>query len=181
MSENKFTKYLFYAIGEIVLVVIGILIALQVNNWNENRKMINKKNEILESLQEELNQNIGVMKFILEKNRIYLNTIDDFLNYSALGETHKSLDEIKKTLEYYPTKLTSPILDNFLESYSKITLSNSDLLNSLFNLKIQYQWIEKFECNSTPEFGVFGFIYHTHPASAELLQNFVMGNRVANH
>ena len=38
LSENKFSKYLLYAIGEILLVVIGILIALQVNNWNEERK-----------------------------------------------------------------------------------------------------------------------------------------------
>ncbi|MFX0556562.1 DUF6090 family protein [Maribacter sp. CXY002] len=38
LSENKFSKYLAYAIGEIVLVVIGILIALQINNWNEERK-----------------------------------------------------------------------------------------------------------------------------------------------
>lgn len=37
LSENKFSKYLIYAIGEIILVVIGILIALQINNWNENR------------------------------------------------------------------------------------------------------------------------------------------------
>ncbi len=36
-SENRFTKYLFYAIGEIILVVIGILIALQINNWNNQR------------------------------------------------------------------------------------------------------------------------------------------------
>jgi hypothetical protein len=38
LSENKFNNYLIYAIGEIILVVIGILIALQINNWNENRK-----------------------------------------------------------------------------------------------------------------------------------------------
>ena len=38
LSENKFSKYLMYAIGEIVLVVIGILIALQINNANELRK-----------------------------------------------------------------------------------------------------------------------------------------------
>jgi len=39
LTESKFSKYLIYAIGEIILVVVGILIALQVNNWNENRKL----------------------------------------------------------------------------------------------------------------------------------------------
>ncbi|MBT8276824.1 MAG: hypothetical protein KJO39_11810 [Bacteroidia bacterium] len=38
LSENKFSKYFLYAIGEIILVVIGILIALQINNWNEDRQ-----------------------------------------------------------------------------------------------------------------------------------------------
>ena len=46
MSENKTGKYLKYAIGEIVLVVIGILIALQINNWNENRKASKPDNHI---------------------------------------------------------------------------------------------------------------------------------------
>lgn len=38
LNEGKTSRYLKYAIGEIVLVVIGILIALQINNWNEDRK-----------------------------------------------------------------------------------------------------------------------------------------------
>ena len=38
MEQNKTGKYLKYAIGEIVLVMVGILLALQVNNWNEDRK-----------------------------------------------------------------------------------------------------------------------------------------------
>ena len=38
LTENKFSKYLLYAFGEILLVVIGILIALQINNWNEEVK-----------------------------------------------------------------------------------------------------------------------------------------------
>jgi len=38
LTENKFSKYLIYAIGEIILVVLGILIALSINNWNDNRK-----------------------------------------------------------------------------------------------------------------------------------------------
>ena len=44
-SENKVASYLRYAIGEIILVVIGILIALQVNNWNEQRKSNEKFND----------------------------------------------------------------------------------------------------------------------------------------
>ncbi len=47
LSEGKTGKYLKYAIGEIVLVVIGILIALQINNWNETRKDIKKSRAIL--------------------------------------------------------------------------------------------------------------------------------------
>jgi len=47
LSEGKNRKYFKYAIGEIVLVVIGILIALQINNWNENRKNPEKENKYL--------------------------------------------------------------------------------------------------------------------------------------
>ncbi len=56
LSENKFSKYLIYATGEIVLVVIGILIAVQINTWNQNR--ISKKVEkvILNRLILDLNQ-----------------------------------------------------------------------------------------------------------------------------
>lgn len=39
LTENKFSKYLIYAIGEIILVVIGILIALQLNNWNTDKAL----------------------------------------------------------------------------------------------------------------------------------------------
>ena len=54
LTENRFNKYLVYAIGEIVLVVIGILIALQINIWNESRK--NKENieRILKEIQQDL-------------------------------------------------------------------------------------------------------------------------------
>lgn len=59
MSENKTGKYLKYAIGEIILVVIGILIALQINNWNENRKERNQELHYLENLKTDLNLNIA--------------------------------------------------------------------------------------------------------------------------
>jgi len=46
-AENKVMAYLRYAIGEILLVVIGILIALQINNWNEHRKLRNEETNLL--------------------------------------------------------------------------------------------------------------------------------------
>jgi len=54
-DDNKPLKYLRYAIGEIILVVIGILIAVQINNWNENRKDSIEEKAILENLLENLN------------------------------------------------------------------------------------------------------------------------------
>ena len=54
LSQNKLSKYLFYAIGEILLVVIGILIALQINNWNQNRLTQKKSSEFHMRLAEEL-------------------------------------------------------------------------------------------------------------------------------
>ena len=53
-GENKFGKYLRYAFGEILLVVIGILIALQVNNWNGKRKQEQNFNTILEQIYDAL-------------------------------------------------------------------------------------------------------------------------------
>tara|TARA_R110002096_G_scaffold189424_1_gene370038 strand:+ start:7 stop:192 length:186 start_codon:yes stop_codon:yes gene_type:complete len=47
LTENKFSKYLIYAIGEIILVVIGILIALQMDNWNTIKPLKNDNNLFL--------------------------------------------------------------------------------------------------------------------------------------
>ena len=54
LTENKFSKYLIYAIGEIILVVIGILIALQINNWNEDRKNDVREINFLENLKDDI-------------------------------------------------------------------------------------------------------------------------------
>jgi hypothetical protein len=54
LTENKFSKYLIYAIGEIVLVVIGILIALSINNWTEEKKSIKRTNLKLTQVHKEL-------------------------------------------------------------------------------------------------------------------------------
>jgi len=54
LKEGKTANYLKYAIGEIVLVVIGILLALQINNWNENRKLQKEELKLLHDIKANL-------------------------------------------------------------------------------------------------------------------------------
>ena len=63
IHSGKFTRYVVYSIGEILLVVIGILIALQVNNWNENRKKRLLELELLEELREGLKSDISDLQY----------------------------------------------------------------------------------------------------------------------
>ena len=62
IEEGHLRKYLVYAIGEILLVVLGILIALQVNNWNEARKESDLERQYLEELAENLSADINELK-----------------------------------------------------------------------------------------------------------------------
>ncbi len=54
LSDNKYRKYLVYALGEIALVMIGILLALQVNNWNQERQLKKQELELLQDLKKSL-------------------------------------------------------------------------------------------------------------------------------
>ena len=69
LMENKTGKYFKYAIGEIVLVVIGILIALQINNWNEQRKIRNAETDILQNLEYELKSNLEALVNINKQHK----------------------------------------------------------------------------------------------------------------
>ena len=71
MEKNKTGKYFKYAIGEIVLVVIGILIALSINNWNENRKNDNVEQETLLSLKSDLESALVQLDDKLDQNSYY--------------------------------------------------------------------------------------------------------------
>lgn len=79
--ENKTGKYLKYAIGEIVLVVIGILIALQINNWNEKRKDNLKEVTNLISLKSELEFSLRELKSDYNANSSYHNSTLNVQNY----------------------------------------------------------------------------------------------------
>lgn len=95
LQENRFNKYLLYAIGEIVLVVIGILIALQINTWNQQRieNIFERKilNEILSDTDEDINQMKIALKAINESNLAYKHIINAFekdLSYRDSMDVH---------------------------------------------------------------------------------------------
>ena len=88
LMENKTSKYFKYAIGEIVLVVIGILIALQINNWNEERKDRNREQVILKNLQADFKTNINNVK------EAYTNFLEAYAASANLLEIIKADDAI---------------------------------------------------------------------------------------
>jgi Family of unknown function (DUF6090) len=81
LTENKFSKYMLYAIGEIVLVVIGILIALQINNWNEQRKLQAKEIELLQNFKNTLNRDITSLTYYIEEFGTIHSSINVLMKY----------------------------------------------------------------------------------------------------
>jgi len=95
LSEGKTGKYLKYAVGEIVLVVIGILLALQVNNWNEQRKErlleVELRNGIAKNLQSNvvlLENKIKFMNFVNSSADIILNLKGEMKVYNDTLDKH---------------------------------------------------------------------------------------------
>ncbi|TYA57506.1 DUF6090 family protein [Formosa maritima] len=84
MNQNKTTKYFKYAIGEIILVVIGILMALQINNWNINRQNRNNEQEILKDLKVEFQENF------YDAERIFVGNEDIYKAMSKIQEITQS-------------------------------------------------------------------------------------------
>ncbi len=79
LTDNKFSKYLLYAIGEIVLVVIGILIALYINNWNESNSKNKVANNYINNIQLELNSDLRNFEQYKSLNENQINQINDLL------------------------------------------------------------------------------------------------------
>ena len=95
METGKTTKYFKYAIGEIILVVIGILIALQINNWNTAQKDIAKEQQILLSLREEFKQNIKELQFDHQVNLSSINAVTTLLNLDKTADFEtKTIDSL---------------------------------------------------------------------------------------
>jgi len=115
-EENKVAKYLRYAIGEILLVVIGILIALQVNNWNELRKKEGQRKELVQSLISEFKATrlrIEITNKEIEKG---IERTSRFLTLSYTNNAEVSIDSLQY---YFSGAFTMPPFEPILTSYNQ--------------------------------------------------------------
>ncbi|MGX1927930.1 DUF6090 family protein [Flagellimonas sp. 2504JD4-2] len=138
LDQNKMGKYLKYAIGEIVLVVIGILIALQINNWNEEKKLKNEEVRFLRNFKTSLKSDIKEnewrsRQYLLAKEAIpvLLNHLEDDLPY-------------QDSLKFYFGRITqtwTPRINNevfeTLKSNDLNLIANDSLRNKLVSY---YSW-----------------------------------------
>ena len=111
--ENKTGKYFKYAIGEIVLVVIGILIALSINNWNEKRKDNKISQEYLKGITNDIKKDLEQIDIILNLQ------IRDISLISSIGNIFtEEFHEIKKHSSFFKTPDTLNVKTLFYRSVS---------------------------------------------------------------
>ena len=132
LVENSFSKYLLYAGGEIVLVVIGILLALSINNWNERRKQIEQEQIILKQLKTDYQANLLQLDNKIEMRRKLiaesLNVFD--ITSKDIIISQDSLSKIFATFFMDPT--FDPIESDMMNS-GNIKLIRNDTLNQLLS------------------------------------------------
>ncbi|WP_146198502.1 DUF6090 family protein [Rhodohalobacter mucosus] len=131
MEQNKVRTYIFYAIGEILLVVIGILIALQVNNWNEERKLANEEQIILNALYEEISSNQQIFKGAITRAENVQKSIYSILSYTGPGTpelTKERSDSLIQTLDAVITAEVNQGILNDLMVTGRIHLIQNDSL-----------------------------------------------------
>jgi hypothetical protein len=148
LTENKFSKYLVYAIGEIILVVVGILIALSINNWNDKQKHISQERILLKNVLENIKTDsisidsvISTTDRILEihKNLIQLSkheiSENEVGNIDLIRASQPNQVIIKKNNPNLPNQLLDQelkkvILDHYLkiEWFEKMRTDNNEII-----------------------------------------------------
>lgn len=144
LSNNKTKTYFGYAIGEIILVVVGILIALSISNWNEQNKVIKAEKELLKSLEAELKGNIEVLTLARVANVRYQTHTVRLMDSINKGKSHFNQNFVE-VFDYTPTKLDAPVLNEILNEDRKLKTSKGTLIEDLRDLKISYESVFKAE------------------------------------
>ena len=151
LDENKTGRYFKYAIGEIVLVMIGILLALQVNTWNQNRQLQKEEVQIMKSLHKEFSKNL--VKFD-NAYKFHNNRKQGIETIMSIEARELSTDSLRLLLRSVNNNYTfNPFQGNYnsIISSGKIELISNDLLkeriSSLQDLIIDYQEEENMAFN----------------------------------
>ena len=147
LTENKFSKYLLYAIGEIALVVIGILIALQINSWNENKRLLKKEIKILKAFELQFHKDLIQFDESLTLYKETENSIDIILNHLENDLIyHDSLSEhfFTSTRIYIDADMANNVFES-LKSDGVGLISNEDIRSKIVLLyEDEDLWIKNF-------------------------------------
>ena len=123
IMENKTSKYFKYAIGEIILVVIGILIALQINNWNESKKTKEKERQVLTEIQSDLNYSLIDFDEIIKITNNASNSIERLIEIFETNQKHHD------SLSYYINGTNSyDEVDFKMSGYQSLISIGTDLV-----------------------------------------------------
>ena len=125
LTESKFSKYLIYAIGEIVLVVIGILIALQINNWNENNKARQREKVLLIELKSNLETNITNLNSDIKEQIRDVDVINYLIDH--LDHKRPFNDSLPS---YFAQAETAPDIIFTSSAFETLKSSGLDLISS---------------------------------------------------
>ena len=134
VDDNKPFKYLRYAIGEIVLVVIGILIALQINNWNEERKENKQERFILQKLQIDINSdiiNIDNQIRVNKSNLLDFKKAAGILLNHEVGDISKFKDKISNVLNISGFNQKQTTFNNLISTGKIELIKNQALSDSI--------------------------------------------------
>ncbi|MFY9242775.1 MAG: DUF6090 family protein [Polaribacter sp.] len=164
--ENKSTKYFKYAIGEIVLVVIGILIALQINNWNEDRNFRKQEVKYLKKLQSDITLEFQNNDSLIHLRASSAKAAAHLLDFKPL-ETAKDVITLETTINQVFTRNvfipTNNTYKELLSSGNLNLISNDSIKDYLMELDKMYVAIHNHE-------------YHMYREYEEYLYNITVFN-----
>ena len=132
LRENRFTRYLIYAIGEIILVVIGILIALQVNNWNEQRKVEKAEVKYIMALRGDLKRDLYAQDSIINFLQKKIQNLEVLAN--ELRNERQDIN-YKNAFASYTSSLGFP--DFIANDHTLETLKSSGNIEAISNERIR--------------------------------------------
>jgi predicted RND superfamily exporter protein len=155
LLENKFGKYLLYAVGEIILVVIGILIALQINNNNEERKIKIKELSYLANIKADSHLNLTELKaYILTRERSVNSAetiLELFENIENVDPEDFNFHNLNVQI-WYPFNKNNNAYQELINSGNLAIISNDSIKNLLINMELNYKQIEFIERHMRQDF-----------------------------